>query len=394
MSPIFGTHNPSRRMRWGLLGAFVALIAVVTPIAILSWTEIVAEKANEREIERSQQIQNQLRDASVHLVELRGALHDYAVEGSEERLASVRDNLRRANAHIARIDHLLPADRRGETAALSRYLREFDQLAASIIEARRVHGRDAALTLFNDGKARSTIDQARNEVGNRLRFEIERTRQLKAENDRQATTTRMTILISAVASISIFAFAASFAARQLRRREVSERRAREHLLRTQKQLEVAGDIGRSDLLVAGDLEAVAKQVTELAAKTVGCERVNAWLFDDEEQTLYCIDLYEATPDRHSSGMVLREKEYRAEFEAIKTSKFVAADDPLTDPRTAGYGETYIKPLGITSMLDAVIYAAGKNLGLLCFEHVGKKHRWEQDEIAFACQLADKIGLAV
>ena len=75
-------------------------------------------------------------------------------------------------------------------------------------------------------------------------------------------------------------------------------------------------------------------------------------------------------------------------------KCVNADDPLTDPRTAGYVETYLKPLRITSMLDAVIKLSGMSLGILCFEHVDKPHHWEQDEISFASQLADKLALAL
>jgi hypothetical protein len=46
------------------------------------------------------------------------------------------------------------------------------------------------------------------------------------------------------------------------------------------------------------------------------------------------------------------------------------------------------------MLDSVIQASGRTFGLLCFEHVDKPHHWEPDEIAFAGQLADKIGLAL
>ena len=34
---------------------------------------------------------------------------------------------------------------------------------------------------------------------------------------------------------------------------------------------------------------------------MGCERVNVWLFGDGESSLRCIDLYEATPDRHSAA---------------------------------------------------------------------------------------------
>jgi hypothetical protein len=93
-------------------------------------------------------------------------------------------------------------------------------------------------------------------------------------------------------------------------------------------------------------------------------------------------------------MILSDKDFGSEIAFLKASKYVAADDPLTDPRTRGYVEPYLKPLGITSMLDAVIQASGQHLGLLCFEHVNKPHSWTRDEIAFACQLADKIGLAI
>ena len=46
------------------------------------------------------------------------------------------------------------------------------------------------------------------------------------------------------------------------------------------------------------------------------------------------------------------------------------------------------------MLDAVIKLSGMSLGILCFEHVDKPHHWEQDEISFASQLADKLALAL
>lgn len=173
-----------------------------------------------------------------------------------------------------------------------------------------------------------------------------------------------------------------------------ERKAHEDLLRSQEQLRTTGEISKSVALLSGDVVALARQVTELASQTVGCERVNIWLFNAEETELHCIDLYEATPRRHSAGMVLTEQAFAHEMKIVKSSRYVNADDPLTDPRTAGYVEPYIKPLGITSMLDVAIRASDQNFGLLCFEHVGKPHHWTDDEIGFACQLADKIGIAV
>jgi diguanylate cyclase (GGDEF)-like protein/PAS domain S-box-containing protein len=174
----------------------------------------------------------------------------------------------------------------------------------------------------------------------------------------------------------------------------AELRTQADLHRTQAQLEIIGQIGQSQALLAGDVEAIAREITELASRSTGCERVNVWLFNEDETELRCIDLFEATPARHSAGMTLSGKEFGNEIAIIKASRYVNADNALTDPRTAGYVEPYLKPLGITSMLDAVIQASGRHFGLLCFEHVDQAHQWTQDEIAFVCQLADKVGIAV
>ncbi|MDO8270701.1 MAG: EAL domain-containing protein [Gammaproteobacteria bacterium] len=174
----------------------------------------------------------------------------------------------------------------------------------------------------------------------------------------------------------------------------AERTLRTALARMREQMQVVAEISQAKEILAGDVENLAHIITERAAATVGCERVNVWLFDETETSLKCIDAFAAGEKSHTSGAVLTEAQYRNEFRALKESRYVAADDPLSDPRTIGYIDSYLKPLGITSMLDAVIQISGKHLGLLCFEHVGKPHHWEHDEIAFAEQLADKLGLAL
>lgn len=166
------------------------------------------------------------------------------------------------------------------------------------------------------------------------------------------------------------------------------------LARMREQMQVVAEISQAKEILAGDVENLARIITERAAATVGCERVNVWLFDETETSLRCVDAFAAGDKSHTSGAVLTEAQYRNEFRALKESRYVAADDPLSDPRTIGYIDSYLKPLGITSMLDAVIQISGRHLGLLCFEHVGKPHHWEHDEIAFAEQLADKLGLAL
>ena len=179
--------------------------------------------------------------------------------------------------------------------------------------------------------------------------------------------------------------------------DVTERRraveiAQATLARAREQMRAIGVFSKMEL--SGDIESLARQITEEAVGVIGCERANVWRFNADETQLVCIDLYEASSGAHSAGTILNESEYAHEFEALKEASHVAADDAQTDARTAGYVDGYLKPLRITSMLEAVIRVGGENLGLLGFEHVDKPHRWAQDEIAFALQLADKIGIGI
>ena len=182
-------------------------------------------------------------------------------------------------------------------------------------------------------------------------------------------------------------------------RDISEHKRAEEALksaleRSHRQQAVVTSVAVSPQLVAGDVSGLAHQLNEHAAKTIDVERVSVWLFNNGGDELECVDLYESSPDQHSAGAVLKQDEYMNEFEALRTAKYIDANDPLTDPRTTGYVEGYIKPLHITSMLDSVIRDGNRNIGVLCFEHVGKKHNWEPDEIAFTSQLADQIALTV
>ncbi len=177
-----------------------------------------------------------------------------------------------------------------------------------------------------------------------------------------------------------------------RKRAVEEERRTQ--ARRQRELEVVAAVALSPNLVEGDLRELAVELTESAVRALEVERVSVWLFEEDETKLVCLDLFQASARTHSSEMVLHESDFQSEFDALKTGKYVAAHDPMTDPRTVGYVTDYLKPNRITSMLDAVIRAGGRNLGLICFEHVDRPHHWANDEINCACQLADQVALAL
>ena len=150
---------------------------------------------------------------------------------------------------------------------------------------------------------------------------------------------------------------------------------------------------REPATASGSLEDAAQFITQSCAHLLGSERAGVWLFDDAKVELTCHDLFSLSSGGHLSGAILKEEEYRPEFRELKTALYVDASFPLTDPRTVGYVDGgYLKPNGITSMLDAAIRLGGANVGTLCIEHVDERHVWTQDEIDFACLVGCQLSV--
>ncbi len=182
--------------------------------------------------------------------------------------------------------------------------------------------------------------------------------------------------------------------RDITEQKTREREQRALNLRLQSQNALIGTLNRSDAGSRGDMEAFSREVTESLGTALSVDRVSIWLFNADETRLECVDLYEFSAERHSAGYVIEELAFHDEFECLRAASYVDASDALTDPRTAAYAESYLKPLGITSMLDCSIVSSGRSFGAVCFEYVGKPHRWKPDEIAFGRQIADQVGMAL
>jgi len=183
-------------------------------------------------------------------------------------------------------------------------------------------------------------------------------------------------------------------AQDISARKQSELELVSRMARIDTQQLAVGKLATLPAVFQGDMPAVARFITEQAAAVMATERVGIWLFDKAGTVLNCLDLYQARTRSHETGATLEESAYKSEFRAIRSARYVDAHDAHHDPRTAGYVDGYLKPLGITSMLDAGIQTGGQHYGVLCFEHVGPPRHWEPDEIAFACQAADQLALTI
>jgi len=177
-------------------------------------------------------------------------------------------------------------------------------------------------------------------------------------------------------------------------RRRAEETMRENTARREREATVIARVGASVYLAEGALREFSAELTEAAGRALDVARTGVWLFDENGSALTNLDSYVTETGTHESGAILRESECRCEFEALAAAHCVDAHDALNDPRTAGYADAYLKPLGITSLLDVAIRTEGRTVGALCFEHKGPPRTWRDDEITFAAQLADQLALAL
>jgi diguanylate cyclase (GGDEF)-like protein/PAS domain S-box-containing protein len=143
-----------------------------------------------------------------------------------------------------------------------------------------------------------------------------------------------------------------------------------------------------------DLELTLKRITKSSASTLGVERVGVWSFDCSHSEISCDCLYLSTPGLYEKGMRLRASDSPRYFAALSEARAVAAEDARCDPRTSEFAETYLSPLGITSMMDVPVRLHGRLVGVLGCEHVGPLREWTLEEQEFASSMADMVALAI
>ena len=146
-----------------------------------------------------------------------------------------------------------------------------------------------------------------------------------------------------------------------------------------------------------DLEKALQKICSLSAATLDVARVSYWSLQENNSAIACEVLYL----RHTGSFDERFKDTRlgfsvcpAYFEALASKRPIVADRVLSHPATSGLAENYLKPLGISSMLDAPVWVSGEVVGVLCHEHTGPPRDWSSEEIDFVSALASMVSLAL
>ncbi len=176
------------------------------------------------------------------------------------------------------------------------------------------------------------------------------------------------------------------------------RRAEERLRRHGEEVEIHRDVllelAHSDKSNFG--KAIEK-ICSLSAATLDVARVSYWSLQENDSAIACELLYlrdAGGVDERFKGRRLAGLDCPAYFAALTSKRPVVADHVLTHSATFELAETYLKPLGISSMLDAPVWVAGEVVGVLCHEHTGQARVWSAEEVDFVSALAATASLAL
>ena len=139
------------------------------------------------------------------------------------------------------------------------------------------------------------------------------------------------------------------------------------------------------------LREVWRNLADLVANALDVDRVGVWVLIDEGRALRCRYLLQRSSKDLFQGAVLRAQDFPEYFDALRARRTLPAADALTSGLTRELRESYLQPLGITSMLDAPIYLEGRVVGVVCHEHIGPQRNWTGAESDFASAVADNIA---
>jgi len=142
------------------------------------------------------------------------------------------------------------------------------------------------------------------------------------------------------------------------------------------------------------LQSVFQRICELTSETLQVERAGIWILVEDRTALRCVNLYERSKKQHSEGATLRVADFPSYFSALENRKAIPAAIAASDPLTAELYEPYLKPLKITSMLDAPIFLGGKVAGVVCHEHVLEPRTWTNEQRDFASAIADIVAVKI
>lgn len=153
-------------------------------------------------------------------------------------------------------------------------------------------------------------------------------------------------------------------------------------------------VSQSPDIDEGVLSQASRLIIDSCCEGLRLTRAGIWLLDNDSSHIRCQLLIDKGNDLDRESLTLSRQEFPNYFAALDCERSITADDAYTHSATFEFAQLYLKPLGISSMLDVPIRHRGQMIGIICCEHQGPARQWQADEVVFASSMADLYGRAV
>jgi PAS domain S-box-containing protein len=148
----------------------------------------------------------------------------------------------------------------------------------------------------------------------------------------------------------------------------------------------------NELFYTGNVSTGAMVLVKEVVESLDTDRTSIWLYSEERDSIVCQQLYIKSENQFYQNIELFEKDFAQYFEALRHDPIIIANNAETHPATSCFLESYLKPLGVKSMLDVPIWYRGSVIGVICIESLTPRV-WKKEEVDFAQILSSLYSFA-
>jgi hypothetical protein len=152
-------------------------------------------------------------------------------------------------------------------------------------------------------------------------------------------------------------------------------------------------ISQNHLIHSADLITSLKEILIFTATSSDVSRVSIWEINEEKDAIQGVLCYDSLSKQFSTPGTLDKKLYPHYFRHLLEEQIIVADHATTDEKTKEFTDSYLRPLGIKSMMDSPFFIDGKFKGILCYEEQRQIRHWDEVDQLYSMCISKLISIA-
>lgn len=157
--------------------------------------------------------------------------------------------------------------------------------------------------------------------------------------------------------------------------------------------EVLMRLSKSANIKDGDFHSSISEIGTIIYKTLDVSRVSIWAYDSFQHIIVSVFAISDDNKKSTDMPLLNLEKYPLYFITLNNNRIVHAENAYQNESTRGFGESYLTPNNIKSMLDVPFYIDGKLGGVICCENQNEIREWFSEDEVFIQSMADYVSLS-